>query len=466
MSKIDAVVPPTSTAGDEPMIFSAEAYVSRNYAKAEREKLWAKTWQIACREEDIPEVGNFCTYEIADESLIVTRTEADAIVAYHNVCPHRGRRLTAGCGHANKFYCRYHGWQWDIDGKNIYVRDREEWKGELTDDYLRLGQAKVGRWAGYVFVNFDRDCQPFEEYLGTLPYWLDPFELGKMRYKWRQWLKFPCNWKVAIEAFIESYHVAATHPQLLRWGDVGSWSRAEGLHSCMGTGASRAEDRAGMGTVGIAGRADMDARTGLAGFMHELNNTVGLGACTTDTFVAAADQLVEVLHEGASAMDAAAKMLELAEQMDAERGVEWPKIDPQHSAWSGIDWHVFPNSIILHGVTFILGYRARPDGDNPDSCIFEAYVLERFPEGQEPKTENVYEPDVSEAKWQLVLMQDFHNMPEIQKGMKSKAFKGAIPTPLQEQSVINLHRNLAKFMGGSAPRPFHAADYKNEDKTV
>ena len=445
MSKIEAIIPPQSTISDEPVIISADAYVSRSYLQTEAETLWAKVWQIACREEDIPEVGNFYTYEIGDESLIVTRTDADTIVAYHNVCPHRGRRLTAGCGHANKFQCRYHGWQWGIDGVNTYVRDRADWNGELTDEYLSLGQAKVGRWAGYVFVNFDPNCQAFEDYLGTLPYWLDPFELGKMRYKWRQWLKFPCNWKVALEAFIESYHVPATHPQLLRWGDNGSWSRAEGLHSCMGTGAPRAEDRAGMGTTGIVGRADMDPRKALPDFMRHLYETVGLGACTTETIVAAAEQLVDVLPEGTGAIEAATKMLEIAKQLDAERGVEWPQIDPQHSAWSGIDWHVFPNSIILHGVTFILGYRARPDGDNPDSCIFEVYVLERFPEGQEPKPENIYQPDVTEAKWQLVLMQDFHNMPEVQRGLKSRAFKGAIPTPIQEKSIINFHRNLAKF---------------------
>ena len=457
MTKHQVIVPPQSTADDEPMIISPEAYVSRDYVKLEAENLWAKVWQMACREEDIPEVGNFYTYDIANKSIIVTRTGPDTIVAYHNVCPHRGRRLTAGCGHSSKFYCRYHGWQWNLDGENTYVRDRDDWKGELTDDYLKLKTIQVGRWAGYVFVNFDPACEPFEDYLGTLPYWLDPFEIGKMRYKWRQWLKFPCNWKVALEAFMESYHVAATHPQLLRWGDAGSWTRAEGLHSCMGTGTPRAEDRAGMGTAGIAGRDDMDPRKALPEYMQHLYDTVGLGACTTETIVAAAHRLPEVLPENVSNIDAALKMLELAQQMDAERGVQWPTVDPQHSAWSGIDWHVFPNALILHGITFILGYRARPDGDNPDSCIFEVYVLERFPEGQEPKPENIYQPDVSEEKWQLVLMQDFHNMPEIQRGMKSSAFKGAVPTPLQEQSVINFHRNLSRFTGGRAPQPFHAS---------
>lgn len=112
---------------------------------------------------------------------------------------------------------------------------------------------------------------------------------------------------------------------------------------------------------------------------------------------------------------------------------------------------MFPNTIILHGITFILGYRARPNGFDPDSCIFEVFVLERFPEGQEPKPENVYQPDQSQEKWRLVLTQDFSNMGEVQKGIESWGFAGPRPNPVQEQAVINFHRTLATYMGSGAP---------------
>jgi hypothetical protein len=106
---------------------------------------------------------------------------------------------------------------------------------------------------------------------------------------------------------------------------------------------------------------------------------------------------------------------------------------------------------ILQGITFALCYRVRPYGDNPDKCIFESYAIERFPEGQEPKPEWVYAEPTGE-KWGMVLAQDFSNMAAVQKGMKSRGFKGALPNPHQERKVTNAHRNLAAFMGMGSPR--------------
>lgn len=434
-----------------PVLLPVDAYISPDYARAENDGLWRKVWQMACREEEIPKVGDYYTYDILDESIIVARTGPDEISAYYNVCLHRGRRLTKGCGHTVKFHCKYHGWQWNLNGENARVLNPEDWGGALNADNLRLGKVKVGRWAGYVFINLDPDCEPLENFLDPLPFWLDPFELDKMRYRWRQWLVAPCNWKTAIEAFIEGYHVEGTHPQLLDFGLNTWWSRAHGKHGCFGIGPPAGGAAGGAGTTSIATDTGADPRTLLADYMQHLLDTVN--ANTTETIVQAAKRLVDVLPEGASADEAAAKMMELAFVADAERGVHWPNVDPNHFRESGIDWHVFPNSVILHGISFILGYRARPNGYDPDSCIFEVYVLERFPDGQEPKPENVYQPDINEESWRKVLCQDFNNMPEVQKGMKSKGFPGARPSPVQEQAVINFHRTLAGYMGRGAPEP-------------
>src|SRR5438128_1331365 len=83
------------------------AYIDRDYLELEKQRLWSRVWQVACREEEIAKPGDFITYDIADESLIVARTEQGEIKAYHNVCMHRGRRLAEGCGHARTFVCRY-----------------------------------------------------------------------------------------------------------------------------------------------------------------------------------------------------------------------------------------------------------------------------------------------------------------------------------------------------------------------
>jgi nitrite reductase/ring-hydroxylating ferredoxin subunit len=441
-AKIQSDLPAT------PVIIPVDAYISPEYARAEKDRLWAKVWQVACREEEIPKVGDYITYDILDQSVIVVRNAEHIISAYHNVCMHRGRRLARGCGHTGRFICKFHGWQWDIHGENVMVLDKGDWGDCLNEGNLRLNAVRTGTWGGYVFINFDPDAEPLEEFLKPVQHWLDPFEIGKMRYRWRKWLYFPCNWKVALEAFNESYHVSGTHPQLLKYTANKTWSRAHGKHSCMGFGTA-GEDKAGAGTTSISTRMGVDPRKLAADFMEHLLETVN--ANTTQTFVDAAKTLVDVLPEGTPADVVVAKMTELACATDAARGVIWPDIDPQLFSESGIDWHIFPNTVLLHGVTFVLGYRARPNGFDPDSCIFEVYVLERFPEGQEPRPENAYEPDMSVDNWRLVLTQDFGNMAEVQAGMKSWGFPGPRPSPVQEQAVINFHRVLASYMVSGMP---------------
>ena len=104
---------------------------TRRNSPNSRERLWPYVWQIACREEEIPKVGDFVTYDILDESVIVVRSKADQIRAYFNVCPHRGNRITEGCSHAKQFVCAYHGWRFGLDGRNVKVVDRDDWGDRL-----------------------------------------------------------------------------------------------------------------------------------------------------------------------------------------------------------------------------------------------------------------------------------------------------------------------------------------------
>src|SRR5271154_5390952 len=142
-----------------------DSYISPEFVVLEKQRLWPRVWQIACRLEEIPRVGDYVTYEIADESIIIVRAGGEEVRAFYNVCQHRGRKLTNGCGHTNKLFCRYHGWRWNLDGTNDAVIDREDWGDRLDDESLRLTGPKIDFWGGWVFINMDENAGPLLDHL-------------------------------------------------------------------------------------------------------------------------------------------------------------------------------------------------------------------------------------------------------------------------------------------------------------
>jgi len=448
-----AAVPQGTQQLPAPQTYSVQDYLSEDFARAERDKLWRKVWLQAGRLEDIPEVGNYVTYDILDDSILIVRTAPDTVKAYYNVCSHRGRRLVEtpqGARNARgkrlKFVCGFHSWTYDLEGHCTFIMDKENWQGALTDERTRLGRVKVDTWGGWVWINLDPNSGPLREYLEPAAGMLEPFELHNMRPRWRRWLVFDCNWKVAMEAFSETYHVPGTHPEFMRFGNFVGWGRAQGKHSNIGYDAPKGLDenkaklRLGAGSDPRKSTAEMQLYT----WEHVNTNT-------TKTLVDAAVRLVEELPEGTPADKVLKHWLESARRDDARRGVVWPTVDPQHVGRSGTAWQIFPNFQIGHAVNNSLCYSARPYGYNPDKCIFEAAVYELYPEGQAPQTEWEYLA-VDDPRWGSVLPQDFSNMAAVQRGMKNGGFRGPLPNPKTEEAVTNLHRNLARYMGTPGPK--------------
>ena len=176
-------------------------------------------WQVACRQEEIADVGDFCEYLIGDQSILVVRSGADAIRAFHNTCLHRGTRLADGSGRFPEgcIRCRYHAWRYDLDGNLVEVVDREEF--DEIPEGVCLDAVRVDRWGGFVWICLSADAPPLLEYLDPLPTLLAPYHLDRFHLRTYLSTVLPANWKVAVDAFNEGYHVQGTHPQLLPWTD-------------------------------------------------------------------------------------------------------------------------------------------------------------------------------------------------------------------------------------------------------
>jgi phenylpropionate dioxygenase-like ring-hydroxylating dioxygenase large terminal subunit len=424
-----------------------EDYTSEGFARLEAERLWPRVWQIACREEEIPNVGDFATYDIVDESFVIVRTSPAKIKAFFNVCMHRGRRLTEGCGRLSEFVCRYHGWRYDLEGRCKEVVYRDDWGNRLKDEQIRLRQARVGVWGGFVFINMDENAEPLEKFLAPIIERCGQFELEKMRFRWYRSTLYPANWKTWLEGFDEAYHAQQTHPQLMELIKDDSRSRSFGLHSNLYW--QLPADGQFKSRFGPADRlhrpTDPDHRKYVLAYHKEILEQ--LGAQTTPRTYAALQRLLTEVPADASPQEVLQKARQFQREAAEADQAGWPNVTEQDMADSGFNWHVFPNFVFQHlAIDGLLAYRARPNGTDPHSCVFDVWSLMRFAPGAQPRLERKFVTDWREIQWGRILTQDFVNLDAVQRGMRSRAFVAARTNPLREGSVSNFHRALRQIM--------------------
>lgn len=335
-----------------------ERYWSYDWHRLEVEHVWKKVWQVACRVEEIPASGDYVVYDIVDDSVIVVRTENGDIIAHTNSCMHRATAIAAGVGNVHEFRCPYHGWTYNIEGKLTFVPG--DWDFSHLDlDNIHLPRVKLDTWGGFVFINLDPDCKPLKDYLGVLPDHLNDFQIED-RYKAIHVSKVvPCNWKVAQEAFIEGYHVAETH-----------------------------YDKNPDGSLAATGPAVTNYDTSIQydywqPHVTRMNMLGGIPSASIASQIADEQAIVDAytgrrpggvitLAEGQSARSAIAENnrrvwgerhgVDLSGKSDAEM------VDQ-------IQYTLFPNFTVWPTIVAPLIYRFRPDGDDPNRCIFEIWML-------------------------------------------------------------------------------------------
>jgi phenylpropionate dioxygenase-like ring-hydroxylating dioxygenase large terminal subunit len=191
-----------------------DRYIDAKFHELEKAKLWPKVWQVALREERIPNVGDADVYDINDTSIIIVRVAPDTIKAYYNACLHMGRNLIDRACKVSEIRCPYHGFTWHTNGKLKHIPGMWDFP-QIDPRKFNLPEVKVATWGGFIFINMDPHCEPLESYLGEITGHFAKYPLGD-RYTAVHVIKvLRCNWKTAQEAFMDAYHVVGTHPQIL-----------------------------------------------------------------------------------------------------------------------------------------------------------------------------------------------------------------------------------------------------------
>ncbi|MGA9687396.1 MAG: aromatic ring-hydroxylating dioxygenase subunit alpha, partial [Candidatus Sulfotelmatobacter sp.] len=188
----------------------------------EKEKIFARTWQVVGHHDQVAKPGDYFTTELMGEPLLVARGGDGRLRGFYNVCRHRAGPPAEGCGSRKLFRCGYHGWTYDLDGALISATEIEGVEGFRTEDFA-LAAVRVEEWFNFIFVNLNRDARPLFESLGELPRQAEKFPFAGMKLFERRTYEMECNWKTYVDNYLEGYHLPSVHPGLNRELDYNAY---------------------------------------------------------------------------------------------------------------------------------------------------------------------------------------------------------------------------------------------------
>ncbi|TAL03084.1 MAG: aromatic ring-hydroxylating dioxygenase subunit alpha [Rhodospirillaceae bacterium] len=390
------------TAGEQdvgPLEVPTSWFLDRAIHEREIERIWKKSWQMACRLDEVAEVGDTYVYDIATLSIVIVRAAHDQIKAYYNSCLHRGRPLRDCPGNVSQLKCPFHGFTWSLDGALQGVPSRDQFP-TINNKNFRLPEVQVALWGGFVFINPDLEAPPLSEYMGSLPKQFQRLPLDNRVKTVHVSAILKCNWKVAQDAFLEAFHVHTTHPQFLpAYSDKNHRLDVFGNYSRGVLGAYHPSDH-----MRVQPSAQ-DMFNAAVGAWEDLPPLAQIPDGTD-------------LRPTVATMFREAARPTLGDDVDGVSDAEVVDI---------IWYTLFPNFNPFANIIQSLVYRFLPNGDDHTTSIMDVMGLEPAKPGERPKPVKerkllphesfINAPELGFAS--PVLSQDTANLEFIQKGIKN-----------------------------------------------
>jgi phenylpropionate dioxygenase-like ring-hydroxylating dioxygenase large terminal subunit len=431
--------------GTYPMRVSTERYASPAYNEAERERLWMRVWQVAGRADDLPEAGDWMEFRLFDQSYVLVRGKDGVIRGFVNACRHRGNAFCEGeSGHAARFTCPYHKWSYGLDGKLLAVA-KPDFEGSVEEfvgskDELGLVEIPVECFAGFIFLNPDRNAAPLADFLGEAKDML-------AAYRMEEWTAvgmnvrehIVCNWKVVMDAFEEAYHVQAVHPELVPMIDL--------KRERCGFFGWHAATTVPFGAPS-EGEPDIEREVRAISDLP-IPNFPGLADVLPhfDGLVAARRR-----QDGTLNLDDGASPRSLLQQAVREtltaQGLDVSGLtDNQMSDYQF--WHVFPNIYMQTRAGDATVIIARPDvSGDPNRCTWHVanYLWVKPDERAAQRSTPTDIPVGEHFPYFLALEQDYQQMEKQQRGLRNNALEYLALTR-QEPKIAHFHANLDRWVG-------------------
>lgn len=434
----DDVAPPRTLIDDmsdwvpEVKPIEISRYISPEFHKLEIEKMWSKVWQYACWTGDIRNPGDISVYRNVGQSVIVVRQRDGSLKAFRNSCLHRGRELCTEQTNQANLRCPYHAFTWGLEGDLKWIPAQWDFP-QIDRENFSLPEVRVEEWNGFVFINLDPDAPTLSEYFGKL--------IGQ----WKDWdfsdryrsvtveRKLNCNWKSAMDAFIETLHVYSSHPEAAyltpdtatqydMYPDEPHFSR---FHSIVGWASANLDPEPTQQEV-------LDSYTSV--YLPEM-----FGTPEGD------------LGEGENARQA---LRRIAVQVYKDRmGLDVSKM-PNSELLDGTEYLFFPHFLVWPSTSNPLVYRFRP-GETPDTCTWETSLFLRY-EGEQPEPGPVIKLGVGEPMRDIpelgyvgpILQQDCDNLEYIQDGMKASGTGVLQVARYQEARIRHYHDTIDRYLAG------------------
>jgi phenylpropionate dioxygenase-like ring-hydroxylating dioxygenase large terminal subunit len=414
---------PMPDLGTEPI--PKERYTSAEFAQREWDKLWTQVWLMAGRESDAAQPGDYFTFEIGSESVLVIRQADGSLAARYNVCMHRGNRLREpGRGHAELFTCLFHGWKYGIDGKLEQALDPECFPQGLPTEQLSLQPLRCDTWAGFVFISLNPDVEPLREYLGVIPEHLDPYHFEEWKVSFDCTIEIECNWKTSVDAFNEAYHLSSTHAWTIAFSDdVNTVYDCYDKHTRMIFPEVQPSPRHASGGKEVTPE------------MREM-------------FLKRVGVDVEKFEGGVP--EARAAYADAIRKMGPALGADFSEMNESQMC-DDFHYTLFPNITFNTHSVFTWVFTHRPHPDDPNKMFFDFIELVRSPAQDVPRPEKLFFSTANNDSLDGVcnggdlLDEDLYNLPRIQAGMRSAAFRG-LHLNTQEIRIRHHHDTLMAYL--------------------
>ena len=377
----------------------ADFYGSDLAYRAELEHIWRRGWLFVGHTCEIPSPGDYITFSLDNDSLIVIRDDDGQIHALWNVCRHRGTQICAEPrGKAGRLVCPYHQWTYARDGSLVSCRGMQE---DIDKAQLGLLRAHVRQLEGLLYVSLAEEPPDFSEAAATIGPVARPQGLERAKVAKIVDYNVAANWKIVWENNRECYHCNVNHPQYIKanFDHYNADDTSERIQARIGQAVARSEEK-----WAAAGMAVSHRQTGMTLFPD-------LGP--NGWFAANRTPLVEGYVS--ETMDGRQMAPLMGDYLDADVGT--------------LRIRTLPNMWLHASCDHAVSTRVLPAGLEQTAVRVAWLVHQDAVEGRDYRLEDIL------PFWQLTSEQDWALCEQVQRGVRSSRY---VPGPYSTYKEYNV----------------------------